>query len=120
MNSGAVSIDFFVDGDNHIAATSVIPLGGDNITKDLSVGMRSSIEEAEMIKQKHGFGYYPDANEDETFKVSVIGSENKKVFNQLEISDIIEDRLEEIYMFVRSEIQRMDFYDLLGGYVFKV
>src|SRR5690625_308496 len=117
IDIGAGSTTVSVYGDNHIAATSVIPLGGDNITKDLSVGMRSSIEEAEMIKQKHGFGYYPDANEDETFKVSVIGSENKKVFNQLEISDIIEARLEEIYMFVRREIQRMGFYDLPGGYV---
>src|SRR5690625_5115673 len=78
IDIGAGSTTVSVYGDNHIAATSVIPLGGDNITKDLSVGMRSSIEEAEMIKQKHGFGYYPDANEDETFKVSVIGSENKK------------------------------------------
>lgn len=117
VDIGAGSTTISVYEDSHLAATSVLPLGGDNITKDLSIGMRSSLEEAEGIKKNYGYAYYPDANEQETFKVAVIGSESKKTFNQLEISDIIEARLEEIYLFVRREIQRMGYYELPGGYV---
>lgn len=117
VDIGAGSTTISVYEDSHLAATSVLPLGGDNITKDLSIGMRSSLEEAEDIKKNYGYAYYPDANEQETFKVAVIGSESKKTFNQLEISDIIEARLEEIYLFVRREIQRMGYYELPGGYV---
>lgn len=117
VDIGAGSTTISVYEDSHLAATSVLPLGGDNITKDLSIGMRSSLEEAEDIKKNYGYAYYHDANEQETFKVAVIGSESKKTFNQLEISDIIEARLEEIYLFVRREIQRMGYYELPGGYV---
>ena len=117
VDIGAGSTTVSVYENDHLVATSVLPLGGDNITKDLSVGLRTSIEESEKVKQSYGHAYYPNANEDESFKVSVIGSENKKTFNQLELSDIIEARLEEIYLYVRREVQRMGFYDLPGGYV---
>lgn len=117
VDIGAGNTTVSVYENNHLAATSVLPLGGDNITKDLSIGLRTSIDESENVKQNHGYAYYPEANESETFKVSIIGSETKKTFNQLEISDIIEARLEEIFMFVRREVQRMGFYDLPGGFV---
>src|SRR5699024_5213613 len=117
VDIGAGSTTVSVYENDHLVATSVLPLGGDNINKDLSVGLRNSIEESDKVKQSYGHEYYPNENEDESFKVSVIGSENKKTFNQLELSDIIEARLEEIYLYVRREVQRMGFYDLPGGYV---
>lgn len=102
---------------DHLVATSVIPLGGDNITKDLSIGLRTSTEEAENAKVDYGHAYYPDADENETFDVSVIGSQTKKTYNQLQISDMIEARLEEIYAFALRELHKMGYYDLPGGYV---
>src|SRR5690606_20595580 len=44
-------------------------------------------------------------------------SNKKEVFNQLEIADIIEARLEEIYLFVMQEIRKMGFHELPGGFV---
>src|SRR5699024_3217535 len=84
----------------------VIPLGGDNITKDLSIGLRTSTEEAEDIKKNYGHAFYDDAQEDETFDVSIIGSNTKQTYNQLQISDMIEARLEEIYAFAEREITK--------------
>lgn len=115
IGAGSTTVSVYEDG--QLTSTSVIPLGGDNITKDISIGLRTSIEEAENIKQNYGYAYYPDAQEEETFQAAVIGSESKKTFNQVELSAIIEARLEEIYMFIRRETQRMGHYDLPGGYV---
>src|SRR5699024_5904392 len=39
---------------NHLVSSNVIPLGGDNITKDLSIGLRTSTEEAEDIQKNYG------------------------------------------------------------------
>ena len=100
-----------------MVATSVIPLGGDSITKDLSIGLRTSTEEAEEVKLNYGHAYYNDAREEETFQVSVIGSDTKQTFNQLQIADMIEARLEEIYMYADREIKRLGFRELPGGYV---
>lgn len=102
---------------DHLVSTSVIQLGGNNITKDLSIGLRTSTEEAEDMKLNHGHAFYDDAQEDETFNVSIIGSNTTQTYNQLEISDMIEARLEEIYAYAEKEIRKMGYHELPGGYV---
>lgn len=115
VGGGCTTVSVFED--NNLVATSVIPLGGDNITKDLSIGLRTSTEEAEQIKLDYGHAFYETASEDEVFDVTLIGSNRKKQFNQLEIADIIEARLEEIFELAIRELKRMGFEELRGGYV---
>ncbi|CQR47785.1 Cell division protein FtsA [Paraliobacillus sp. PM-2] len=102
---------------DHLISTSVVPLGGDNITKDISIGLRTTSEDAEEIKMKYGHAFYEDAREEETFETSIIGSDQKQIFNQLDISDMIEARLEEIYAFAAREIKKMGYSELPGGFV---
>lgn len=115
IGGGSTSISVFEQGD--LVGTSVLPVGGDHITKDLSVGLRTSMEDAEKIKIKHGYAFYDGASEDEVFSVPVIGSDQHQQFSQLEISDIIEARIEEIFDLALAELKRMGINDLPGGYV---
>lgn len=115
IGGGSTSISVFEQGD--LVGTSVLPVGGDHITKDLSVGLRTSMEDAEKIKIKHGYAFYDQASEDEIFSVSVIGSDQHQQFSQLEISDIIEARIEEIFELAIDELKRMGMNDVPGGYV---
>ncbi|HLR69861.1 MAG TPA: cell division protein FtsA [Pseudogracilibacillus sp.] len=115
IGGGCTTISIFQN--DHLVATSVIPLGGDNITKDLSIGLRTTTEEAENIKINYGHAFYETASENETFEATIIGSNHKEVYNQLQISDMIEARIEEIFELSEKEIRRMGFQDLRGGYV---
>ncbi|KGP72424.1 cell division protein FtsA [Pontibacillus yanchengensis] len=115
IGGGCTTVSVFEQG--YLQGTSVVPLGGDNLTKDLSIGLRTSTEEAEEIKKDYGHAFFDDAQEEETFEVSIIGSDRKQSFNQLQISDMIEARLEEIYAYVEQEIRRMGYKGLPGGYV---
>ncbi|MBC5635877.1 cell division protein FtsA [Ornithinibacillus sp. BX22] len=115
VGGGCTTVSVFEN--DHIASTSVVPLGGDNITKDLSIGLRTTTEEAEDIKLNHGHAFYNDAQEEEVFEASIIGSNAKQTFNQLQIADMIEARLEEIYAYAEREIRRMGYHELPGGYV---
>ena len=115
VGGGCTTVSVFEN--DHMTASSVIPLGGDTITKDLSIGLRTSTEEAEEIKTNYGHAFYNDAREEETFEVSIIGSDTKQTYNQLQISDMIEARLEEIYAYAEREIRTMGYRDLPGGYV---
>ncbi|MGD6803591.1 cell division protein FtsA [Rossellomorea vietnamensis] len=115
IGGGSTTIAVFEQG--HIKAASVLPVGGEHITKDLSIGLRTSTEDAEMIKVKYGHAFYDHASEDEVFSVPIIGSDQHQQFNQLEISDIIEARLEEIFDIIGQELRRMGVHDLPGGYV---
>lgn len=115
IGGGSTTIAVFENG--FLKATSVIPIGGDHITKDLSIGLRTTTEDAEKIKIKYGYAFYDHASEEEVFSVPIIGSDQHQQFNQLEISDIIEARLEEIFELVGHEIARFGVYDLPGGFV---
>ena|SRR5690625_3981437 len=115
IGGGCTTVSVF--DDNFLVASSVVPLGGENITKDLSIGLRTSTEDAEEIKVNYGHAYYEMADENETFDVAIIGSNKKKTFNQLEISDMIEARLEEILELTARELQRIGYHELRGGYV---
>ncbi|WP_273125391.1 cell division protein FtsA [Metabacillus sp. HB246100] len=115
IGGGSTTIAVFEQ--DHLVATSVLPVGGEHITKDLSIGLRTTTEEAERIKLKHGHAFYDHASEDEIFEASVIGSDQKRTFNQLEVADIIEARMEEIYELILHELRRLGVQDLPGGLV---
>ena len=115
VGGGTTTVSVFENG--HLAATNVIPLGGNNITKDLSIGLRTSTIDAEEIKKSYGHAYYGHASEEESFKATIIGSNQQETYNQLEISDMIEARVEEIFNLAQQEIIKMGFEDLRGGFV---
>jgi cell division protein FtsA len=115
IGGGSTTITVFEQ--SYLRATSVLPLGGEHITKDISIGLRTSTEDAEKIKVKYGHAFYDDASEDEVFSVPIIGSDQHQQFNQLEVSDIIEARMEEIFELVQNELKRMGIRDLPGGFV---
>jgi cell division protein FtsA len=115
MGGGSTTLGWFVEG--QLAGSAVIPVGGEHVTKDLSVGLRTSTEDAEKIKVKHGHAFYDHASEDEVFTVGIIGSDQQQQFNQLEVADIIEARIEEIFELVQNELRKMNVRDLPGGFV---
>lgn len=115
LGGGSTTIAYFEQG--QLKATSMLPIGGDHITKDLSIGLRTTTEDAEKVKLKYGHAFYDDASEEEVFSVPIIGSDQHQQFNQLEISDIIEARMEEIFELVAHEMKRLGIRDLPGGFV---
>ncbi|GMB08545.1 cell division protein FtsA [Thermolongibacillus altinsuensis] len=115
IGGGSTTIAVFEQG--FLQTTAVLPVGGEHITKDLSIGLRTSTEDAEKIKVKHGHAFYDLASEEEVFSVPVIGTDQHQQFSQLEIADIIEARMEEILQMAQYEIRKRGFRDLPGGYV---
>ncbi|HZG61178.1 MAG TPA: cell division protein FtsA [Anoxybacillus sp.] len=115
IGGGSTTIAVFEQG--FLQATTVLPVGGDHITKDLSIGLRTSTEDAEKIKIKYGHAFYDHASDEEVFSVPIIGSDQHQQFSQLEVADIIEARLEEIFQMVQHEIRKLGYRDLPGGYV---
>ncbi|WP_338469901.1 cell division protein FtsA [Niallia sp. XMNu-256] len=115
IGGGSTTIAIFDQGE--LISTTVLPVGGDHITKDISIGLRTTSEEAEKIKLKYGNAFYDHASEDIVFDVSMIGSDQHQRFSQLELSDIIEARMEEIFELVLAELNRLGIQDVPGGFV---
>lgn len=115
IGAGATTIAIFENG--NLKATSTLPIGGEYITNDISIGLRTQTEMAEMIKLKYGCALVEQAEEDQTFKVPRLGSNTEKEFSQVDLSNIIEPRVFEIFELIQAEVQRIGGKDLAGGYV---
>jgi len=96
--------------------TSTIPLGGDNFTNDIAVGLRTPIPEAEKIKKKYGCVALPVAEEQDTIEVPTVGKGRKsRVMSRQILADIIQPRAEEIFRLVDSDIKRMGYEKSLNS-----
>lgn len=115
IGGGCTTISVFDEG--YLRKTNVIPVGGEHITKDISVGLRISTDEAERIKVKHGHAFIDLSSDEEVFKVTRIGSAEEEEYNQFEIAHIIEARVAEIIELVDEELDRLGYSNLAGGYV---
>ncbi|MBC1371605.1 cell division protein FtsA [Listeria booriae] len=115
IGAGTTTISVFEQG--KLTYTTVLPVGGDHVTKDLSLGLNTSTATAEKVKLEHGYAFYDDASSDVAFGIDVIGSDQQQHFTQLEVADIIEARMEEIFMLTMEELNRVGKSHLPGGYV---
>ena len=115
LGGGSTTIAVFQDG--LLTSTAVIAVGGDHITKDLSIVLKTPTEQAEKIKKQYGHAFYDDASDEQLFEVPVVGTDSTDQYSQRYISEIIGVRLEELFELVLDELARMGIQDLPGGIV---
>ena len=112
IGGGTTDVAVFVDGD--IAFSCVIPIGGNHVTRDVSIGLRLSGEEAERVKCEFGAALADGTSLAalDTFEVSALDNEKREVSVQ-QLVDIINPRMEEILACVKQEIIKSGYYHCL-------
>ncbi len=121
-NLGAALIDFgggttdtalFSRGS--IQHTSILSLGGDNLTYDIAIGLRTPKLEAEKIKIKYGCGLSSLINKDEMIEVPSVGGRNPRVLSRQILGEILEPRVEEIFYLIYRELMRSGYEDMISS-----
>ncbi|HPB58858.1 MAG TPA: cell division protein FtsA [Candidatus Saccharicenans sp.] len=114
LGAGTTEVAIFERGS--LWYTSTIPLGGDNFTNDIAVGLRTPIPEAEKIKKKYGCVALPITEEQETIEVPTVGKSKKsRLLSRQILADIIQPRAEEIFRLVDGDIKRMGYEKSLNS-----
>jgi cell division protein FtsA len=103
---GAGTIDLAMFSDGSPFRTSVLPVGGNNVTNDVAIGLKTSLQVAEELKIEHGTCNLAAVDEDEEISVSVLGEEAGRTIGRLEVCQIIEARMRETFELVRGEMAR--------------
>jgi len=109
IGGGTTDIAIFVDG--AIKHTSVLSLGGNHMTNDIAVGLRTPMAEAEKIKQKYGCCLASIVGKDETIEVPSVGGRPPRILSRQLLAEILEPRVEEIFSLVNREIVKSGFED---------
>lgn len=113
IGGGTTDIALFFDGS--IRYTSVIGLGGQHITNDISQGLRTSAEQAEEIKKKYGVALQTLIKDDELIKVPGVAGRQTREVSRLLLSGIIQPRMEEMLQLAMKEMEKSKIVEFLGA-----
>ncbi|MFC1528449.1 cell division protein FtsA [Candidatus Latescibacterota bacterium] len=115
LDIGGGTTDLAVFHDEAIRFSSVIGLGGKNVTTDIAIGLRTPVEYAESIKVNHGCTLRSMIPKDQTIEVPSTGDREPRNMSLEILGTIIEPRMEEIFTLAKQEIERNNFSKLLGA-----
>jgi cell division protein FtsA len=111
IGGGTTDIAIFAGGS--IVHTAVIALGGNNLTNDIAVGLRTPAHEAERIKQKYGCSLSSMVDKQDMIEVPSVGGREPRVMGRQILCEILEPRVEEIFQLVQREVERNGFNEVL-------
>ena len=100
LGGATTSIAVYEEGD--LQFVSCIPVGSNNITNDLAIGLKTDPEIAERVKLSHGVAI---ARADEE-GVGIKHEDEVLNFSSRDIDEIVEARLEEIFEAVHKELKK--------------
>jgi len=113
IGGGTSDIAVFLDG--AIRHTAVIPIGGDHLTNDLVVGLRTSAREADQLKRKYGACMVSMVSPEEQIEIPSVGGRPPRPMPRQVMAQILEPRVEELYELVKAELTRSGYQELLAA-----
>jgi len=115
IDIGGDVADVAVFCDGAIKHTGVVPLGGRNVTNDITIGLRTSLEQAERLKQAYGSALTSLVDPDEMMEVTTaVGREPRNISRNV-LASIIEPRMEEILSLIQREVKKANTADPLAA-----
>jgi cell division protein FtsA len=119
---GAASLDFggglchlAVFDEGELIHTASLPIGSKNITNDLAIAIKTSLDSAERVKLEYGFVGNSGSSKKENIDLSKITDEEKITIPKKIIGEVISDRAAEIAEMVAGELKRINRLNLLPG-----
>jgi cell division protein FtsA len=109
IGGGTTDLAFFRDG--AVWHSAVLPLGGDHITNDVAVGLRTPLAEAEDLKKRWGCALTSLVPAEETVDVPSVGGRKPRELSRQVMAEIIQPRVEEILTLVARDLARAGFQD---------
>lgn len=119
---GALCLDFggglchlaiFEEGELIHAAS--LPIGSKNITNDLAIAIKTSLDSAERIKLEHGYIGQVSGSKKENIDLSELAEEENFVVSKKLIGEVISDRVSEIAEMISGELKKTNYSKMLAG-----
>ena len=105
IGSGGTTVAVFEEGTT--LHTAVIPVGGENVTNDIAIGLRTSIDTAEKIKIEYGSCIPDEVNDREMIDLNNLSKIDAQKISKRHLVEIIEARYGEIFLLVKEELAKI-------------
>ncbi len=103
IGGGTTSVAVFEEND--LLHATILPVGGNHITNDIAIGLRTSIDVAEKVKLEYGNASPREIGKKEEINLAEIDSQEEGIVSRYHVAEIIEARLEEILTLVNKELK---------------
>jgi cell division protein FtsA len=113
IGGGTTDIGIFIEGS--IWHTVILGTGGEHLTRDVAVGLRTPFSAAEELKIKYGHAVPGSLTADELIEVTSFGNGARQSVSRLGLAEVIEARAEEILTLVLREVKRSGYDGLLAA-----
>lgn len=106
VDIGASNTNFVVFEEGDVLHAGVIPIGTSYVTNDIAIGLKTSIDLAERIKIEVGEAFPENLSQETEISLKHFGSTNEKISLKY-VAEIIEARLNEIFLMIRDELRKI-------------
>lgn len=106
VDIGGGTTDIGVYSQGAIWHTEVLPLGGNLITKDIAIGLKAPIQEAEQIKKELSTVFPDSVPPEEVIEVSEVGTGRRRTISRRILCQIVQARSDEILQAVKKITDR--------------
>ncbi len=115
VDIGGGTADIAIYSDGAIKHTSVLSIGGDHLSNDIAVGLRTPMAEAEKIKKAYGCCLTSMVGKDETIEVPSVGGREPRILSRQLLAEILEPRVEEMFSLINREIIKSGYDELIAS-----
>lgn len=105
IGCGSTTVAVYEEGT--ILHSATIPVGGENVTNDVAIGLKTSIDTAERIKIEYGSCLPEEVSDHEMIDLSLISKVDLAQVSRKTLSQIIQARYHEIFLLVRDELAKI-------------
>lgn len=113
MGGGTCDLITYVQGS--VVHTAVIPVGGNNFTHDVAMGLRTTQMNAEILKRKYGNALPDTITDDESMEVESVGGRQARTISRKDLCEVLEARADETLNLVKRELEEHDLMSELGS-----
>lgn len=115
IDIGASTTSYAVFEEGELVTCGVVAVGSTHITNDIAIGLRINIDLAETIKLKYGYALPDKIDEKEEIDLAKLDKNEDEKVNLKYIAEIIEARLNEIFMMISDNLTRVNCNTSLPG-----
>ncbi len=110
---GAGTTNVVVYNDGSARRLAVLPVGGNHVTSDIAIGLRTTLDEAENLKLNYGHSLPEVIDQGERVEVRQVGGDRIQALPRKFLAEIIGPRMVEIFQMAREEVRKSGFDQLL-------
>lgn len=115
IDIGGGTSDFALYKDGNIRHSMVLPVAGNHITRDIAVGLRTSLRDAERVKKEHGVAMRELIKDDMPLEVETIEGALHRIALVSEVAAIIEPRVHELLSLIHENLVKHKLTHYMNG-----